>query len=367
MLVASAVALSVPAASATTSWSIVATPGLATNTGGFLSDATCPASTLCYAVGAIGTKSLVERWNGTSWTKLSSPNPTGAESTELYGVACASSSSCMAVGTYGTTSAGWKTLAIRWNGTSWQRVTTPNPTGASTAQLYSVRCSSSTSCLAVGSYAKGDTYKTLTERWDGAQWKTVASPNPTGSDSSELLSISCPAASSCMAVGYGRVNGVWKTLIEHWNGSTWTKLSSPSPSTTDSDLYGVTCASTTNCQAVGGYESGGVYKTLVEKWNGSTWTKITSPHPTGATQSELFSISCTSTTSCVAVGDYDKDGTFTLVERWDGSSWTIVASPNPSSSYSTFNAVKCRSTVGCFAVGTYDNGSVNATLVERRQ
>ena len=69
-------------------------------------------------------------------------------------------------------------------------------------------------------------------------------------------------------------------------------------------------------------------KTLVERWNGTSWSIVTSPNPSGATFAVLSGVSCPSTTSCYAVGESALDKT--LVEHWNGTSWSIVASPNPS-------------------------------------
>ncbi|HTL86869.1 MAG TPA: hypothetical protein VL856_16920 [Acidimicrobiia bacterium] len=317
--VAVAVLSSITTAGAAAPWTLVPGVSLGSATESTFWAAACPSSTRCFAVGHTGTgeKTLVERWTGSSWAKQTSPTPSGALSTDLYGVSCVSASSCMAVGTYTNSSGDGKTLALRWNGTSWAKVTTPNPTGTTDAQLFAVSCSSTTPCRAVGTYKSGSDFKTLAQKWNGSTWTTVSSPNPSGSDDSELFSIACTSSTSCRSVGFGHVGGVWKTLAEKWNGTSWAKVTSPNPSTTDNELFAVACASATNCQAVGGYESGGVFKTLVEKWNGSSWATVSSPNPASATSS-------------------------------------------------TLNGIVCRTTVGCFAVGTYFNGTIDKTLIEHR-
>ncbi len=66
-------------------------------------------STICIAVGASGTMTLSERWNGTSWVIQSTPNPAGSFNS-LRGVSCTSPSKCTAVG-----GAGSGTLAERYS------------------------------------------------------------------------------------------------------------------------------------------------------------------------------------------------------------------------------------------------------------
>jgi hypothetical protein len=55
-------------------------------------------------------------------------------------------------------------------------------------------------------------------------------------------------------------------------------------------------------------------ETLIESWNGKTWSMVSSPNKgEGGVLSE---VTCTSSTSCVAVGAFYKDSTVTktLVE-----------------------------------------------------
>jgi hypothetical protein len=56
---------------------------------------------------------------------------------------------------------------------------------------------------------------------------------------------------------------------------------------------------------------------LVEQWNGTTWSIVTSPNPSGSTQPTLAAVSCPSTTSCYAVGNKPTpNGDYTLIERY---------------------------------------------------
>jgi hypothetical protein len=72
------------------------------------------------------------------------------------------------------------------------------------------------------------------------------------------------------------------TLIEHWNGTAWSIVPSPSPGS-DSDLTGVTTSNAANdVWAVGYYDPTGTAQgqTLTLNWNGTTWTRRW--HTTGA-------------------------------------------------------------------------------------
>ena len=340
-----------------TSWSIVASPHPAA-VQSHLTNARCLSTTSCYAVGAYGDNTLVERWDGTAWSFVPSPNARGAGTSELNAVACITATRCIAVGDSDVT-----TLVEQWNGTSWS-ISAP-PLGGSQSGLAQVACSSTTSCFAVGSSFDGSVGESLVERWDGTRWSIVASPNPTGSVGAGLTGVACPSASSCFAVGIvSTASSASKTLVEHWNGTSWSIMASPNPSgSTGTELRGIACPSTTRCFAAGNYTTGSGGNTLVEQWNGASWSIVASPNPSG--YPVFGSVACPSTTSCNAVGIYNTNsGSATLVEHWDGTSWSIVPSPNPSSD-SGLSGVTCSSTTSCEAVGGYyTNPSARSTLVE---
>ena len=71
--------------------------------------------------------SVAEAWNGTRWTLLHTP-VRGSFADELRGIACTSAANCLAVGTFaGDNNAPLRTLTEAWNGTQWRVVKSPNP------------------------------------------------------------------------------------------------------------------------------------------------------------------------------------------------------------------------------------------------
>src|SRR5690242_18204475 len=87
--------------------------------------------------------------------------------------------------------------------TSWSIVASPNPTGSSGSYLNGVSCKSGAGCFAVGySTTASNPGTTLIERWNGTSWSILASPNPAGATGSYLNGVSCTSATSCLAVGY---------------------------------------------------------------------------------------------------------------------------------------------------------------------
>src|SRR5207249_3824675 len=146
----------------------------------------------------------IEHWDVSSWTVANSANTSITQPNILYSVTCASASECWAVG-YSTdfigTSTVYRTLIERWDGSSWTIVSSPNVTGNTYIYLNAVTCASASQCWAVGDYAAGSAGQTLIERWDGSSWTIVSSPPNTSSDAYNLFGVTCESASDCWAVG----------------------------------------------------------------------------------------------------------------------------------------------------------------------
>jgi hypothetical protein len=391
------------------SWAVVSVP---TPTGGSfagLSGVSCTGASSCVAVGSFTnrrsrTVPLTEFWNGTAWSVHGSPHPAGATSSGLAAVSCASASACMAAGSYVNAASLGVPFTEWWNGSAWSVVASPSPAGAQGGYLAGVSCPTASSCEAVGSYFDSSfTAVTLAESWDGTSWTLVASPTPTDSPSSALSAVSCASASNCLAVGHSyspSFAGKDDTLAESWNGTSWTAVASPSPSTS-SGLSGVSCAAVASCMAVGSFfNSANDYQTLAESWSGAAmkivnqdadlsgvscadalhclavgsaispdsvsvtfaevrqgkhWRAVRPADPADSEGSYLSAVDCTSADHCVAVGYYYRvDNTrLTLVEEWDGRRWTIVPSPSLDGvAYSVLYGVSCVSASHCMAVGS---------------
>jgi len=106
------------------------------------------------------------------WRQDINPPSPGTTFNFLHSVAAITSNDIWAVGYYDS-----NTLTEHWDGTSWTVYTNPN-TGYQ-QQLYSVSPILSTYVWAVGFITPtyGGTPVTLTLKWDGTSWTTVTSPN----------------------------------------------------------------------------------------------------------------------------------------------------------------------------------------------
>jgi hypothetical protein len=352
-----------------TAWTMQATTSPTGSANSALQAESCPDATHCEAVGVYVTAmnrggGLAESRTGTSWAVQRTPNPAGAIHTALTGVACRSASSCVAVGN-STGPTGSRTLAEIWNGKSWRIEPTPTPSNSLGSALEAVSCSAVDACTAVGAYSTLRGQATLVETWNGKSWSIQSSPNPPGSSMDTLTGVSCPTQTACSAVG-DEVDavGTQVPLAESWNGTSWMIRPTRVPAgAVAAVLYGVSCTAAAACTAVGGHvNQSHIGVTLIEMWNGTAWTIRASPSPAGAPLATLTAVWCGSDT-CNAVGS---TGTVTLAELWNGRSWKLQSTPNlAGTTDSALLAVVCTAPGVCTAVGAAMNATgVESTLAE---
>jgi len=160
----------------------------------------------------------------------------------------------------------------------------------------------------------------------------LAVPTATPGYSSTLRDVAAISPTDGWAVGYYSDGVDKQTLIEHWDGTSWTQVPSPSPGGANgSRLYGVTATSASNAWAVGEYFDGVALRTMVLHWNGTGWKRPKSPDPGYPLPSTLYDVAAVSSTRAWRVGSYTGPlgSTQTLAEAWGGSSWQQVPSPDP--------------------------------------
>ena len=349
-------------------WTVASSPNTSPNQGNDLRGISCTSATNCVAVGSYynGTaqQTLVEAWNGSTWSIEASPNTSPNQDNLLAAVSCVSSTHCVAVGSYynGTTD---QTLIATWNGSNWSIASSPNAASPNGNDLYGVSCTSSTACVAVGFY-HGTTDQALVETWDGSKWTIASTPILSPAGDNYLNDVSCSSTTACVAVGH-HFNGTNdQTLIATLMGTTWSIAASPNTSPLQNNqLTGVSCTSPTDCVTVGSYSNGTTTQTLIEIWDGTTWSVSASPNTSANQDNVLASVSCTSSTVCASVGHYAngaKDQT--LVVTWDGATWTMAVSANTSNTQTNVvRSVSCAMLTACSAVGNSIDGTKLQTLV----
>ncbi len=337
---------------ASCNWHIVNSPNPSGQTYATLNAVAAISTNDIWAVGTAtingsSIESIIEHWNGTTWKLV--PNPPATFT--LNGISAVSSDDIWAVGGAGST------VTEHWNGSQWTLVPSPDPSDVSI--LTGVSAVSTNNVWAIGYYFdNSNTRRTLIEHWDGKSWSVVASPN-VGTNPDALNSVKAISASNIWAVGffYSSPKNADQPLIEHWDGSSWKIVSTPSiPS---AGLSAITSVSAGDLWAVGAiFINGGVnIQPLIEHWNGSKWSIIIGPTPYN---SYLLGISALSANNIWAAGTYNSSSgaALTLIEHWDGTQWTTVSSPSPLE-FNYLNGIVAISSTHIWAVGSFSGGLAN--------
>jgi len=167
------------------------------------------------------------RWTGATWTPVPTPQ---LGSAGLEGVSAAPDGTAWAVGSCFSTPC--PVVILHWDGTKWSRVHSPSP--GAVAILWSVSAGSDGTAWAVGYYCSpagceygngGFLGRTLILRWNGSAWSHVASPNPGQRD--ELNTVAIGNGGAAWAAGSTCISqcttssAQYQTLILRWNGTAW--------------------------------------------------------------------------------------------------------------------------------------------------
>ncbi|HZE15619.1 MAG TPA: hypothetical protein VE197_07860 [Mycobacterium sp.] len=277
-----------------TAWTQSRLPNLPGNS--VLNGVACVSTSFCIAVGEHGkstypqsvwTQPLTELWNGSAWSIVKTPS-LGARGGQLAAVTCLTTRWCVVLGEYdkghlrpyrNIPRDQW--VAEIWNGRRWtvqhpaainnQPGLGPDPWNFVTG----VACTSQRSCIGTGyiPITQGDASPVpFAVRWNGHGW----SPSRHGLPRfARLNGVSCVDARSCFAAGQIYSNGSGSQsraapLITRWNGSRWTRASTPrTPAQTNAPLQhgalnAIACVPHGACVAVGSQPHGQATTTLIE-------------------------------------------------------------------------------------------------------
>ena len=208
--------------------------------------------------------------------------------------------------------------------------------------LNGVSCVAADDCTAVGDGSAGP----LVEHFDGTTWTKQDAPG--GSDV-RLEAVSCPSASSCTAVG----DDIDGSVVLRWDGDSWTRADLPSVGDYEG-LRSVSCADDDDCVAVGAYYDDGLgrYRTFSDVLADGSWFHVTTSSP-GNNVNEALGVSCVSANDCTLVGYYSSSGggEHFLVEHYNGSGWSAGSVTDAGSTNNELNAVDCVASDDCTAVG----------------
>ena len=250
---------------------------------------------------------------------------------------------------------------------SWAVVASPNGgTGVEGNLLLATVAISSTDVWAVGAAPNRSSFltATLAEHWDGTEWSIVETP-PIDLPFVRLNSIAAVGSRDVWAAGYAENPSCIcaETVIEHWDGSSWIRVSSPNPGVANF-LYGITAVSPTDIWAVGyQWPTQSLWVPLLLHYDGTSWTQFDQSQLEYARLSSVFALA---SNDVWAVGWIGRGaGIEALALHWDGTSWTSMPFPTEPGGWIGLNSVSGVAANDAWAVGTYSYYNINGQ-VERR-
>jgi hypothetical protein len=306
----------------------------------WLTSISCPSANLC----VVGT-------DGDDQGLLTSTDPTGGTSawtfSSMYGdyftsMSCPSVNLCVALVSSGV----WTSSDPAGGASTW--TATVSDLGSPTGDFSELSCPTTMFCAAVDTHGNA---VTSTNPVDPAAWSALENIDPPDSQLGglvpQLLSISCPSATFCMAAD-DLGNVVYSTNPAGGAGD-WTAsdLNSvlDSAEQAHSWLTALDCLSATSCI---GLDQSGDEATSTDPTGGPTsWTVTTSPLVPYA----MEGISCPTTSLCVAVDGVSENtgspgAVVVSTDPAAAGSWIVVPGALPSSS----SAISCPSTTLCVVV-----------------
>lgn len=297
----------------------------------------------------VGAKALIDNWNGSAWSRVTAPATPG-NTALLLAVNASSATDAWAVGRTQVNKTSFESLALHWNGAAWS--VSAGFSGAlspiSGASAVGVADISPTDAYAIGDSAA--TASGSLAHWNGTAWSPVTLPLPANANSNTTLNaISADGPSDVWIAGtfLDSAIGQNETFSEHFNGATWAVVPMPMVNSSNPNAFfqfnGIKANNASDVWAVG--DSGvtdvpSSQQTLIEHFNGTSWSIVPSPSP--GTIDDLTGVTTSNAADSVwAVGSDTPAGTSTrqtLTMNWNGTSWTVVASPDTAST-DALNAV----------------------------
>jgi hypothetical protein len=291
---------------------------------------------------------LLEHWDGARWSVVPGGNvqslyPGGGNWNEAYltHLAVISPDNIWAVGGIEshTVDAYNNNIATRgqpliehWNGWQWQTVPVASPPGESYSVFNDLVALAGDNIWAVGYASDASQMHTsaLLEHWDGSRWTRISQDAPLARVG--VLDRVIATAPDDIWI-FGRMSPLFQNfaVAEHWNGHDWqlTSLSDVAGMTAASSAVGL---SSTDIWVIGTAPqlNSGPAPALLIHWNGQSWQKIAGAKELG-TGATLRDLTVDSEHNVWAVGSGVNERA--LIEHWNGQAWSIIQHEAPPYSY----------------------------------
>jgi hypothetical protein len=313
------------------------------------------------------------------WQLIPSPNLTTDDDNVLASVSAASVTDAWAVGNYypdvpstlaTTTGPILQTLGEHWNGISWTAYPLPN-VGDNENSLLNVSELRGGRTWAVGYYIDENYHQqALVEHYDGRDWSVIPAQDP-GAEGNILYGVAAISDWNVWAVGGERdAHGVWHPLVEHYNGHAWSVVSFPTSANPGSELlYAISADAAHDIYAIGQDGTSFPERLVIGHYNGSRWTRATSPKDATESLDPLGIDAHRGALTIVGQRESDTVPNTTLVASGTSSSVTLRTTPNVGAGENDLFSVTRAAKRSEWAAGWYidpTNGGNHEPLVEHR-
>jgi hypothetical protein len=253
------------------------------------------------------------------WTQESANVLPSQQAGQLFGVTVASPTLAWAVGGFGAYSVNsgyqYGSLIEKWTGgTSWSVV----GTGGTNAFLAAVTSFGVSHAVAVGEISVDLTDHALVTVWNGSTWGRTVLPLVAKSSRDELVAVSGSSANDVWAVGDYTIGKEPRVLLEHYNGSVWSRSAIPGGQQPLAAARGVVDLAANDVWVAGDGDQTG---SLLWHYNGSTWAEAPAPPFMYGNGPPLVGTSDSDLNTLGLVGG-DVD------EHYNGSTWNQVGPIN---------------------------------------
>jgi hypothetical protein len=215
---------------------------------------------------------------------------------------------------------------------------------------------------AVGYAGSESARKVLLLHWNGRSWTRVTSPKILNGTAGALSAVTVVSANDAWAVGTIG-GGLGRALILHWNGKAWSQATGVPA--IGGALYGVT-ATAAGAWAVGVNLGQTVVAPLLLHWNGKAWSRAgIKLNPASQSESILTGVAVTAAKTAWAVGYTSQGIPNSMLVRWNGKTWSTGTSFPVSGIQRSLEGVATGPRGTAFAVGNGETGPFggNATSV----
>jgi hypothetical protein len=274
-----------------TKWTAFPAPMIKGDNNSFLQGVVAISPTSAWAAGNVINGAhpgqVIEQWNGTKWSLFPGPKFGKKDQADVFAMTSSSANDVWAIGSLVNLGTGLvSSLFEHWNGTAWTATTVES----NNEFLFGGSADATNDAWAVGFHGS-DNIGTSAMHWDGTTWKSVPTPNA-GEGTNKLNAVLALAPNNVWAVGFSTPAAPPKraatlTLIEHFDGTSWAVVPSPNvgPNSANQSnrLLGLTANSANDIWAFGSYfaaDGSGHQMTLLLHWDGTSWTIASSPSPT---------------------------------------------------------------------------------------